>query len=440
MNDRQGKHVYTILIVDDDRSVLEVLTRLLAPLAHNLIATESPIEAASLLRAHEVALLICDLHITSSDDGTDVLSTARTVNPNTVSILMSGNINSKAMITALNEGGIWKCLQKPMNLDQVIRLVEEGVARYARLKEPQDRLSAIARTVAEESKADTIAVSSSVTGTVAPIDTKITKQEKKSVGNRYHLTALLGEGGIGKVYAAEDVLLGTKLAIKVLDPDLSWDEDAIATLKEEARIAMGLSHRNIVRLYNFEKVGRTHFLVMEFVNGCSLRDILIHDKTLSVDSVRFIAKSCSVGFSFAHHAGVVHSDLKPENLMISQQGVLKIIDFGVACLIHTPKESKYITGTPAYMSPEQKKGKKVDLRTDVYSLGIILYEALTGRTPFPDDVSHVAILKMNPEKLTGLPDGLTRVLERAIAIDKADRWPAIRLFVDAFAEELVGLR
>ena len=309
---------------------------------------------------------------------------------------------------------------------------------YSDKKKTQRWLRDIARGVVSDSATDTVAMS--------PTTAKLIQKKEASspfrpvqpefIGTRYRVLGTIGDGGLGTVYRVEDALLGTVFAAKVLSSKLATDEDAITTLKDEARIAMGLSHRNIVRLFNFEQTDETYYLIMEFVDGCSLRDVFAHQSEFSHDTVRFIARSCADGLTFAHHNGIVHGDLKPENLMISQEGLLKIIDFGVACLIHAPRESRYITGTPAYMSPEQKKGDPIDLRTDVYAMGMILYETLAGRTPFSDELSHMAILKTNPEPLTGVSPGLTRVLGRAIAIDREERWPSMKQFVDEFIQEL----
>jgi len=438
MNDKNNDVEQTILVVDDEAPVLDLFSRILAQTSCNVVTTESVEEAIRLVADREIALLVCDLHIASADDGTSVIAAARAANPDTISILVSGNINSDAMITALNEGGIWKCLEKPIEPDEILALAREGVRIYANKQKTQKWLRDIARGVVNDSARDTVAVSRTTSKLIHKkgASSPFPSAQPEVIGTRYRVLGTIGDGGLGTVYRVEDALLGTVFAAKVLSSELASDEDAITTLKDEARIAMGLSHRNIVRLFNFEQTAKTCYLIMEFVDGCSLRDVFAHQSELSHDTVRFIARSCADGLTFAHHNGIVHGDLKPENLMISQEGLLKIIDFGVACLIHAPRESRYITGTPAYMSPEQKKGEPIDLRTDVYAMGMILYETLVGRTPFSDELSHMAILKADPDPLVGLSSGLTRVLERAIAIDREERWPSMKQFIDEFMQEL----
>jgi eukaryotic-like serine/threonine-protein kinase len=215
---------------------------------------------------------------------------------------------------------------------------------------------------------------------------------------------------------------------------MTTDPKEIAILKEEARIAMTLSHRNIVRLYNLDKKDEQYFLVMEYVEGCMLHDILAQEGKIPMDWVVPIARACASALSYAHEHGVVHQDLKPENLLLSDNGIIKVIDFGLACLIGKQPDANHIAGTPIYMSPEQKHGQPVDIRTDIYSLGIVLYEMLTGRPPFPESMSQMEALKIDPQPLTGLPKKMLNVLEKAIALNPEDRWNSVQEFVSAFVE------
>ena len=268
----------------------------------------------------------------------------------------------------------------------------------------------------------------------------VRKQPAKWLSNRYKLRAILGQGGTGTVYRAEDVFLEMPVAIKILNSKFTFDKAAIATLKEEARIAMRLSHQHIVHLHNLEKSGVNYFLVMEYIKGSTLRELLEVYGYLKLDSAIQILSVCSDALSYAHHHNVLHNDLKPENLLLTEDGVLKIIDFGISCLIDT-RQDEYIMGTPSYMSPEQICGDSLDPRADVYSLGIIAYELLTGKTPFPDDAGFHDIIEMLPVSLPGLHEDLQPIIAKAIAPIREDRYETVEAFVTPFlnkAKEIIS--
>ncbi len=257
---------------------------------------------------------------------------------------------------------------------------------------------------------------------------------------RYEVIEKLGEGGTGVVYRAEDRFLKMPVAIKVLHPALTHDSLAVAALKEEARTAMRMSHPHIVHLHNLEKAGNRYFLVMEYIQGNTYRDLLNLYKHLALDTVIETLKVCAHALSYAHRRRVLHNDLKPENLLITREGLLKIIDFGIACLLHTAQPD-FIMGTPCYMSPEQIRGEKLDERTDVYSLGIMTYEFLTGRTPFPDDVGLEDVLRLLPVELPDLPEELRAPIRKAIFPNREERWNSVEAYVQAFvaaAEPIVS--
>ena len=254
------------------------------------------------------------------------------------------------------------------------------------------------------------------------------------LGKRYRLVEVLGEGGMGTVYKADDLLLGMPVAVKILAERISRDESAITTLKEEARIAMQLSHRHIVRIHNLQKSGGHYFLVMEYVEGRTFRDILKRYSCLPLDTVLQVVRVCSDALSYAHRHGVLHRDLKPANLMLAEDGVLKIIDFGVACLIDKETEKENVFGTLIYMSPEQVRGEAVDCRTDVYSLGLIIYELLTGHNPFPQTTTDPDVIVAGPPALSDLPANIRDVVERAVAVRRTARWPTVEMFSRALME------
>lgn len=258
------------------------------------------------------------------------------------------------------------------------------------------------------------------------------RKRRVFLGSRYKIHREIGSGGTGIVYKAQDLLLDMPVAVKVLHPALARDRGAVAALKQEARIAIQLAHRHIVRLYDLQQIGGTYFLIMEYVEGRSFRGILQEFGHLDTELVVQTIRVCAEALAYAHRHDVLHNDLKPGNLLLSRDGVLKIIDFGVASLVGRSPSAEWMVGTPAYMSPEQKAGNDLDVRTDVYALGMIAYEFLTGRVPFPPATSAEQLMTMKPGRLEGVSTSLREVLERALA-DRQDRWESVEALAEALS-------
>src|SRR4026209_2305544 len=209
----------------------------------------------------------------------------------------------------------------------------------------------------------------------------------------YEIHALLGAGGMGEVYRATDTRLGREIALKILPADVAGDHDRVMRFHREARAAAALNHPNIVTLHSAEEIGGIHFLTMELVDGRPL-DELIPADGFPADRVIELATALAEAVAAAHDKGLVHRDLKPANVMLTGDGRVKVLDFGLAKDIRSisPEDSTgtslgttqegVVVGTPLYMSPEQISGGTVDHRSDVFSLGIVLYEMLTGHRPF----------------------------------------------------------
>lgn len=428
---------YTVLAVDDEEAVLTLLTRQLSNLPYVFIPTSSPAEALHILKTREIAVLLCDLSMPNID-GNAVLAMARDQNPNTVPIVISGNTDHNAIIRAVNDGGIWKYIVKPWMHDEIAGLVGEAVNRYAVLCHQQEHLTQLARDITSE---HSLEKKSSPVGAVKKAILKMRgRAEEKGedrgqmLGKRYRLIEVLGEGGMGTVYKADDLLLGMPVAVKILAAKISRDESAITTLKEEARIAMQLSHRHIVRIHNMQKAGGYYFLVMEYVEGRTFREILKRYNCLPLDTVLQVVRVCSDALAYAHRHGVLHRDLKPANLMLAEDGVLKIIDFGVACLVGKEAEKEDVFGTLIYMSPEQVRGEAVDCRTDVYSLGLIVYELLTGHNPFPLTTTDPEVIAAGVPPLEDMPANIRDVVERAVAVRRTARWSTVEMFSRALTD------
>jgi TolB-like protein len=268
-----------------------------------------------------------------------------------------------------------------------------------------------------------------------------------TIGSRfgpYEILARIGAGGMGEVYRANDSKLGRRVAIKVLPPGFVDDAGRLARFQHEARMLASLNHPNIVTLHSFEEMGGVHFLTMELVEGHSLNR-LIPNGGLPVDQILDFAAAISEALAAAHDKGIIHRDLKPANVMVTKEGRVKVLDFGLAKEIRTEysedtiltsagfTEAGVVLGTPPYCSPEQIAGRAVDRRTDIFSLGTMLYEMTAGQRPFQGNSAAElasAILRDTPRRLgelrAGLPDGLCRVIQRCLEKNAEDRFQTAR--------------
>lgn len=217
---------------------------------------------------------------------------------------------------------------------------------------------------------------------------------------RYQILKELGRGGMGIVFQAQDKQLNEQVAIKILSPLLSHDAEAIARMKREVSSARRITHPNVIRIHDIAEANGLHYVSMEFFHGTNLRDHVKQSGALSQMQAYNIASQLCDGLEAAHRQGVIHRDLKSQNVIIDHANHVKIIDFGLARTAQAEgmTATGLIMGTPEYMAPEQVAGKKVDERADIYSLGIILYELFTGRVPFTGDSAIAVGFKQLREK------------------------------------------
>ncbi len=267
--------------------------------------------------------------------------------------------------------------------------------------------------------------------------------ENRVLSDRYRIVKHLARGGMADVYEAEDALLNRAVAVKVLHANFASDEAFVSRFRREAQAAANLSHPNIVAIYDWGKDNGTYFMVMELIRGRTLRQILKSEGALLPRRAAEIAAETAAALAVAHQHGVYHRDVKPGNIMITTDGAVKVTDFGIARALDDSEEltrTGAVIGTATYFSPEQAQGLPADERSDVYSLGIVLYESLAGKPPFTGDspvavayqhVSETATTadQVNPD----VPPEISAIVAHAMQKDPADRYQT----ADAFRDDLL---
>ena len=283
---------------------------------------------------------------------------------------------------------------------------------------------------------------------VSPTETLETPKEELTTGSifagRYQIIEVLGKGGMGKVYRALDKKLNEEVALKLVKPEIASDKKTLERFSNELKIARKIAHKNIGRMYELMEEKGTHFITMEYVPGEDLKSFIKRAGPLSAGKTTFIAKQVCEGLAEAHELGVVHRDLKPQNIMIDKEGNSRIMDFGIARSLKAKgiTDAGVMIGTPEYMSPEQVDAKETDQRSDIYSLGVILYEMVTGRAPFEGDTPLSVAVKQktetpeDPRKLNSqIPEDLSNVILRCMEKNKEKRYQS----ADELRSELINI-
>jgi len=259
--------------------------------------------------------------------------------------------------------------------------------------------------------------------------------------DHYQILSRIGEGGMGLVYAALDQRLNRKVALKFLPPSFIKDQEQVRRLHREARAASAFHHPNIVTIYEFGQADSQQFIAMEFVEGETLRQKM--SAQMPLHEILNIAIQVASGLAAAHQAGVLHRDIKPENVMFGKDGFVKVLDFGIAkfkeqqgpaaaaSIVDT--EASVAAGTLSYMSPEQARGEALDARTDIFSLGILLFEMITGKRPFEGDNQTEMLRSLLDDEAPrlsvhrqGIPPDLERIVAKALSKNRDDRYQSAR--------------
>ena len=256
------------------------------------------------------------------------------------------------------------------------------------------------------------------------------------ISDKYRLLERLGAGGMGAVYLCEHIKMGRKVALKILPIQQAGDVASLARFYREARAVARLDHPNIVRAHDIDNDDKLHFIVLEFVDGSNLHDFIRRNGTVTPERAAHYIRQAAIGLQHAHEAGVVHRDIKPGNLLLDRQGVVKLLDLGLARFFHEDSaafikeyEVGYIIGTGDYIAPEQIVDSRVDIRADIYSLGGAMYYLLTGKSPFQEGTNSQKIIwhqVRHPKSLRALrpdvPAALVEVFEKMIAKEPSRRF------------------
>ena len=266
---------------------------------------------------------------------------------------------------------------------------------------------------------------------IGPRDPNAPLEPGTVLGERYEILKRLGEGGMGAVYQVRDHELDRLAALKVIRPELAGHPDILRRFKQELILARQVTHKNVIRIFDLGTAGGYKFITMDYIDGRDLKSILIERCKLAPEEAVPIVQQICRGLEAAHTEGVVHRDLKPQNIMVDGSGRVWVMDFGLARSIEKAgmTRSGALMGTPDYMSPEQAHAEKVDARSDLFSLGIIFYEMLTGHLPFQADTMMATLLKRVQERAVppntldaAIPQHLSDVVMKCLEGDRAKRY------------------
>ena len=462
---RTGRSAH-ILVVDDVEENRGVLQRRLNREGHSVVCARSGLEALAEIAKSPFDLVLLDVMMPDMD-GYETLQRIKSSDVTAdIPVIMISALDDIASIVRCIERGAEDYLPKPF--DPV--LLRARISACLEKKDLRDRERAFARDVKRVAAAavevergtypggslQDISLRGDELGTLARVfegmvagireregrmreqidqlrneiagvtDDAIEPEDSSStalkpgddIGGRYTIERVIGKGGMGMVYLAQDLELGERVAIKTLLPELlTSDITAIERFRNEIRLARRIAHRNIVRTHDFGKADDVFFVTMEFVEGTTLRAVLDRRGHLGAPAMLAIAKQLAEALKSAHGEGIIHRDIKPQNVLLDAEGTLKVMDFGVARLAqraNTLTQVGMVVGTPTYMSPEQLLDEDVDARSDLYSVGVLLYECVTGKPPY-EGKSPISLIAKILHAEAQPPDALNSDVSPAVS-------------------------
>jgi CheY-like chemotaxis protein len=459
-----------LLVVDDDPDNREVLRRRLEREGYRAECAEDGERALQMVAGQRFDLVLLDVMMPGKD-GYEVLEELKgSSETRDIPVIMISALDDMRSVVRCIEGGAEDYLPKPFDpvllrarisaslekkrlrdqeteylrqVDEVVEAaaaVEAGAYRSGSLAGVAGRADALGRLarvfdgMAEQVRAREDRLRDRIRDLRSEIDAARQEPPEEGQGGddvklnagerfagRYEILGVIGYGAMGTVYRARDLDLDEDVAIKTLRSEFTSNPDAVERFKTEIRLARRISHPNVVRTHDFGESSGLYYLTMEYVEGLTLHDLIEKRGRLGVSAVLAVAAQLAESLAVAHEQGVVHRDIKPGNLLLDSEGALKVMDFGVARLAEgttTLTQAGSIVGTPAYMSPEQLLGEGVDARCDLYSVGVVLYECLTGRLPLnaKSTVSLIAkVLNVEPRPVVELNGDVPEPLSALIA-------------------------
>lgn len=411
----------TILVLDPQP--VSNLRQLIGGPDRVVVSVKSPSLARHALQTMLVGVWICDI-TTPGMDFKSILAIANCTNP-MLRVVFTGPKGAALRAQNLISAGRGSCfVPRPWQPAEIKKAVSDEIQNYLDSTNNSGEKKLTLKPAREENQQ------------VEAYGDETVKLGKDMLGpdpSRYTLLNLIGTGGTGSVFLARDKFLEMDVAIKVINPDLLLDPAVMASFKDEARITMQLSHTGILRFYNFNTYNGCYYMVMEVIHGNSLRDVLASNGPMDVETILQILLQVAKPMDYVHSHNVVHKDLKPENIVITESGSVKIIDFGTATLHNKIHENDVIVGTPEFMSPEQLRGDIVGPQGDIYAIGVIAYMMFTGCFPFPVGTKLEDFFNGLRPSFTGVNSEIAAVLEKATDVDIDNRYQTVTDFVKALA-------
>ncbi len=407
-----------ILIVEDDPALLETLKTFLETENFEVITADDGEKGLQLALKEKIDLIVLDVNLPSLG-GFEVCRKVRAKGITTPVIMLSGEKKEELDKASGLDIGADDYLVKPFGTKELLARMK-AVLRRSGLK--------VEETGEYFSRTETLEI---------PLRAL---PRGSTFAGRYEIIEELGRGGMGQVYRATDKKIGEDVALKLLSPAIAGDKQTLERFRNELKFARKIAQRNVCRMFDLNEEEGMPFITMEYVPGDDLKSLLKKTGQLTIKKAISIASQVCEGLAEAHRLGVVHRDLKPQNIMIDKEGNARIMDFGIARSMKMKgiTEAGTVFGTPEYMSPEQVEGKEVDQRSDIYSLGVILFAMVTGRVPFKGDTPLTVAIKHKVEKPPEprkfnpqIPEDLSRVILKCMEKERETRYQDVgELLID----------